>query len=284
MDTMRYRLNLRTMARAGLAACLVLAAVAAPLSSGHAQGTLDRILRDKKVRIGWSAYEPLEWRDPKTQELSGYMVEAIRAIFAEVNVQPEFVEVNYATLVASIQSGDIDMSIVDSFITVKRAAAVAYTQPIGFNGSMFLVRADETRFKTLEDLNKPSVKIASLLGGSGQDFIRRFLPNATPIAVNTGNKAAPFLEVAAGRADAGLNDAWTAKHYMEAQPGLKALFDKPVGVRPTAWIVNKGNTDLLNFINSSLNVILLDGEFQAMAAKYPAIGEFTMQRNLIPFP
>lgn len=265
-------------------AALLLLAVAAPLASARADGTLDRILRDKTVRIGWSSYEPLEWRDARTDQLSGYLVDAARAIFAAIHVVPEFKEVNYATLVASIQSGDIDLSIADAFITIQRASAVAYTQPIGFNGEAILVRSDDTRFKTIADLNKPGVRIASLLGGSGQDFIRNTLPNATPIAIDTANKAGPFMEVAAGRADAGMNDIWAARRYVAAQPGLKLLTDKPIDVRPTAWIVKQGNTDLLNFLNTALTLLQTSGRLRAMAAKYPPSGHYLPDYSFSPVP
>jgi polar amino acid transport system substrate-binding protein len=263
---------------------MVVVASAAPLSTANADGVMDRILREKKVRVGWSPYEPLLMRDSKSGELRGYFFDLARYIFKEIDVEPEFREVTFANLVASIQSGEIDLSIADTFITVKRAAVVDYTRPILFLGSRFLSRADETRFKTVSDLNKPDVKIAALLGGSAQDFIRRNLPQAQMIALSTTNKTAPFLEVESGRADVALNDSWAVERFVAAQPTTKPLFDRPLAVRPTAWIVKRGNYDLLHFLNASLDTAILSGLLQEMASKYPPSGQFQYEVKIVPFP
>jgi ABC-type amino acid transport substrate-binding protein len=272
------------MKHKALALVALFVASVAAVPDAAAQGIMDRILREKKIRVGWSAYEPLLMRDPKTGELSGYFFDMARYIFKEIDVTPEFTEVTYANLVAGIQSGEIDLSIADSYITVKRAAVVDYTRPILFLGSRFLGRADETRFKTLSDLNKPGVKVAVLLGGSAQDFIRRNLPNAQMVSLNTTNKTAPYIEVASGRADAALNDSWSVERFAASQPSTKPLFEQPFDVRPTAWIVKRGNYDLLSFINSSLETIITSGLFREMASKYPPSGQFHQEIRIVPFP
>ncbi len=258
------------------------AGVAVP--AAQADGTLDRILREKKIIVGFSLYQPLIMRDVRTGELSGYFVDALRYICQEIDVKPEFREITFANLVASIQSGEIDLSIADSIITIKRAAAVDFSRPLLFLGNMPVVRKDETRFKTIEDINKPGIKVASLLGGSTQDFIKRFLPNVTPIALNTTNKSAAFMEVASGRADVGFNDVWAARQYVQQDPSTKMMLDQPIDVRPTGWVVKRGNTDLLNFINTSLDVLILSGQLREMAAKYPESGQYIADVTLKPFP
>jgi ABC-type amino acid transport substrate-binding protein len=266
---------------AGLMVAIFASAALAP--AANADGIMDRVLREKKIRIGWSQYEPLLMRDAKTGELSGYFFDLAKYIFKEIGVTPEFREVTFANLVASIESGEIDLSIADTFITVKRAAVVDYTRPLLFLGSRFLSRADETRFKTLSDLNKPDVKIAALLGGSAQDFIRRNLPKAQMIALSTTNKTAPFLEVESGRADVALNDSWAVERFAAAQPTTNPLFE-PLALRPTAWIVQRGNYDLLHFLNSSLDTAILSGLLKEMASKYPPSGQFQYEVKIVPFP
>jgi polar amino acid transport system substrate-binding protein len=136
----------------------------------------------------------------------------------------------------------------------------------------------------VSDLNKPDVKIAALLGGSAQDFIRRNLPQAQMIALSTTNKTAPFLEVESGRADVALNDSWAVERFVAAQPTTKPLFDRPLAVRPTAWIVKRGNYDLLHFLNASLDTAILSGLLQEMASKYPPSGQFQYEVKIVPFP
>ncbi|MGV6875240.1 substrate-binding periplasmic protein [Pseudochelatococcus sp. B33] len=262
----------------------VVALAMASVSTAQAQGILDRIQRDKVVKIGYSLYPPLIDRDPKTGEMTGYFVDAANYIFGELGVKIEYSELSFANLIASIQSGAVDLSIADSFMTVRRAAAIDFTRPLLFVGESFVVRKDEERFSQIEDLNQPEVKIAVLQGGSGAEFVRRALPNAQLIELNTTNKAAPFLEVAAGRADAGLNDSTAAKRYLEQDPNAKSLLKEPFNIHPSAWVVKKGEADFLNFVNASLNYLIFSGKFQEMAAQYPDSGQYIVKSELVPFP
>src|SRR5690348_12888576 len=96
------------MKRFVIAALAILAAWS--IGTAHAQ-TMDRILSAKKVKVGFIPSPPSTIKDPKTGDLSGFYVDAVRLVFKQVNVEVEFVETTWANFAAGLTSGQFDLSI-----------------------------------------------------------------------------------------------------------------------------------------------------------------------------
>jgi polar amino acid transport system substrate-binding protein len=223
-------------------------------------------------------------KDLKTGEVIGYYVDGLRYIFQSVHVEPELIETTWANFAAGLQSGQFDMSIAGTFATIQRAASVEFTRPIFYLGYSAIVKKDDTRFKTLSDFNREGIKIAVLLGGAAAEYVKEHFPKATMITLATGEFTAPFVEVSAGRADVGIEDASQARRYAAQQPGVTDLFqDNPYNVLPIAWTVKRGNQDLLNFLNTSIEYMLFTGKWEKMSEKYGATGRYIEKPELVPF-
>lgn len=263
----------------------MLAALVAPASTLPANAqVMDRILRDKSVKIGYIPSPPGTIKDPASGEVKGFYVEGVRYIFKTIGVEPIFVETTWANFAAGLQSGQFDFSMAGTFATVQRAAAVEFTRPIHYLGYSAVVKKGDERFKSLADFNKEGLKIAVVQGGAGQEYVRENFPKATIVALGTGNLTAPFIEVSSGRADVGIEDAWQARRYVSQQSGVTDLFqDSPYNLLPIAWSVKRGNQDILNFLNTSIDFLLLTGRWERMAAPYGATGRFQDKPSLSPF-
>jgi polar amino acid transport system substrate-binding protein len=249
-----------------------------------ASQVMDRIIKDKTIKVGYIPSPPGTIKDPASGEVKGYYVDGLRYIFKAIGVEPVLVETTWANYAAGLQSGQFDMSIAGTFATIQRAAAVEFTKPIHYLGYSAIVKKGDERFKTLADLNKKDIKIAVVQGGAASEYAKENFPLATLVTLSTGNLTAPFVEVSAGRADVGIEDAWQARRYAEQQPGVTDLFQSnPYNLLPIAWSVKRGNQDLLNFLNSSIDFMLLTGRWERMANAYGMTGRFYDAANLKPF-
>lgn len=245
---------------------------------------MDRILKEKKIRIGYIPSPPGTIKDPASGEVKGFYVDAARYIFNSIGVEPVLVETTWATFAAGLQSNQFDVSIAATFATLKRATAVEFTKPIHYLGYSAIVKKGDERFKKLSDFNKKDVKIAVVQGGAAQEYVREAFPLANVIALGTSNLTAPFVEVSAGRVDVGIEDASHARRYAAQQPGVIDLFQaNPYNTLPIAWTVKRGNQDLLNFLNSSIDFMLLTGRWERMADAYGMTGRFYSRPQLEPF-
>src|SRR5579871_2974035 len=95
--------------------CVLVLLLAAPIFASTADPAgaqmMEKILRDKKVKIGYIPSPPGTIKDPATGEVTGYYVEGVRYMFKSINVEVEFVETTWATFIAGLQSGQFDFSI-----------------------------------------------------------------------------------------------------------------------------------------------------------------------------
>ncbi|MBN8992251.1 MAG: amino acid ABC transporter substrate-binding protein [Rhizobiales bacterium] len=249
-----------------------------------ASQVMDRILKEKTIKVGYIPSPPGTIKDPATGEVKGYYVDGLRYIFKAIGVEPVLVETTWTNYAAGLQSGQFDLSIAGTFATVQRAAAVEFTKPIHYLGYSAIVKKGDERFKTLADLNKKDIKIAVVQGGAAHEYVKESFPLANVVALGTSNLTAPFVEVSSGRADVGIEDAWQARRYASQQPGVTDLFQSnPYNLLPIAWSVKRGNQELLNFLNRSIDFMLLTGRWERMANLYGMTGRFYDAPDLKPF-
>jgi polar amino acid transport system substrate-binding protein len=261
---------------------MVALALAWGMGAADAQ-TMDRILSEKKVKIGFIPSPPGTIKDPKSGELSGFYVDSVRLIFKQVNVEPQFVETTWAAFAAGLASGQFDLSIAGTFATVTRAAAVEFTKPISYLGYSAVIKKGDTRFKDLSDLNREGIKIAVIQGGASVDYAKENFPKATLVTISGGNLLAPFVEVSAGRTDVGIEDAWQARRYSREHPEVTDLFDgRPYNVLPIGWSVKRGNDDLLKFMNTAIDWLMINDRFQKIAAGYGETGRYLAKIEYVP--
>jgi polar amino acid transport system substrate-binding protein len=272
------------LSRRWLLGALVAAVVAAAPATGEAR-ELQEIIDSGTLRVGFIPSPPSTIKDPMTGELSGIYVDGVRAIAELMGIELEFVETTWGTFSAGLQADQFDLSIGGTFATVKRAMAVDFTQPLFYLGYGALVRADEDRFQTLEDMNDPDVRIATVQGGSAEDFVRRNMPEAELVTLATGNLTAPFVEVISNRADVAIEDTFTIDQFVAQQPGAKNLYsDNPYNFTPISWAVAKGNRELLSVIDAGIDIIMANGVWDDLARPYSAGGRYIDAPNFAEFP
>ncbi|MBV9527839.1 ABC transporter substrate-binding protein [Sphingomonas sp.] len=240
-------------------------------------------MSDKKIKIGYIPSPPGTIKDPKTGEPGGFYVDAIRLIFKQVNIEPEFIETTWGNFVAGLQSGQFDLSIAGTFATVGRASAVEFTKPISYLGYSAVVKTGDSRFKSLSDLNRSDIKIALIQGGASVEYAKENFPKAQLSLLATGNLLAPFVEVSAGRADVGIEDAWQAHRYAKEHPEVTNLFEgHPYNVLPIAWSVKRGNEDLRLFMNTAIDWLMINDRFQKLASAYGETGRYLLKTEYVP--
>ena len=62
---------------------------------------------------------------------------------------------------------------------------------------------------------------------------------------------------------------YTVNNFVKQQPSIKNLYyDHPFNFTPVAWAVSKGNVDLVNVINTGINILTLSGRYDDMARPY----------------
>lgn len=193
----------------------------------------------------------------------------INEIGRQSNLKIDFVETTWATFAASLANGSFDVSIVPSYITIQRANAVSFTRPISYLGNSAIVRSDDTRFKSVFDLDKPGVKVSVLQGEQGDDFARVSLTQATISTLSGGDQNLVYTEVLTGKSDAALGDIASISAFLSKNPGVKNIASgTPYSVLPVSWAVRYPDQAMRSFFDSAIEYLHGNGVMDSVHKKW----------------
>lgn len=248
-----------------------------------AQSTLDTMMKNRKLNICWINYPPGQYRDAATGELQGYYFDIVKDILSQINVEPNFIQSEWATFVAALQARQCDMSIAGTLMTVTRAAAVGFSRPIFYLSSHLVVAKDNTTITSVDDLRKAKeARVAAVQGTSAHIYATRNLPDAKVIALSSRDPSSPLLELAAGRADAAVSDAWLAEKFANEHPNaIKILtMNKTFNQEGVGWVFRKDDHEIRNFFDIALEKLRMNGTIDAYVRKYPESGRYVTEDRI----
>lgn len=236
-----------------------------PRSGFCAESTLEKIMKSGKIKVGCVVSASTK-KDPVTSEYTGYSPDAIRWVFSQIKVQPEFVDSTWANFAAGLQSGQFDLSILGTFADVARGSAVIFTKPYIYLGTGAVV-LKTSKIRTLEDMKKPGVRVSLTQGTSQHRWAQENLPQGQYV-ISTALSEVRLMDVVAGKADVGLADSGITYNFVRAHPESLNLFeDRPLDLMPICWSVRKGDYEFLHFMNNAIDVLHSTGRFKQLMIK-----------------
>ena len=171
------------------------AAAQTTASSGASSGeaTFDRIRRTGVLRIAaLPGEQPFFRKDLATGEWHGVGIEMARSIAGALGAKLDYVESTYANSVLDLQSNKIDLAFALN-PTPQRALAIGFTEPYYLH-PFGLVARKGFAAKTWDDLNKPEVRVVSLIGALSDNLLARYAPKATVIGAKAGDDAVLLMQ------------------------------------------------------------------------------------------
>jgi polar amino acid transport system substrate-binding protein len=180
---------------AAVAAVLRDTAVAHPAQE---ESTIDRVRRTGVLRIAVLPGEaPFFRKDLTTGEWSGAALDMARSIAGTLGVKLAYVEGTYASSVLDLQANKVDLAFALN-PTPMRALAIGFSRPYFMNPISYLSRPSFDA-RTWADLNRPEVRVVSLIGSSSDPLLAHYAPKAQVIGAKDGDQAVLLMQ--SGRAD-----------------------------------------------------------------------------------
>jgi polar amino acid transport system substrate-binding protein len=174
------------------------AAAAQTSTSSGAEATSDRVRRTGTLRIAALPGEmPFFHKDLASGEWSGVAIDMAKSIASALGAKLEYVESTYGNSVLDLQANKIDLAFALN-PTPQRALAIGFTRAYYQHPFGYVARRGFAA-KTWEDLNKPEIRVVSLIGSLSDVLLARYAPKAQVIGARAGDDA--ILLMQAGRAD-----------------------------------------------------------------------------------
>lgn len=254
-------MNKRMMGLALFVALLMLAGVACKGEDQQkltSESALEQVLKRETLKVGMSTFVPWAMKD-KTGKLVGFEIDVATRLAEDTGVKVEFVPTNWDGIIPALLSGKFDVIIGGMGILPSRNLKVNFTIPYETSGMSIVANKELAgNFKTLEDFNRPDVKIAVRLGATPVAAAEKFMPKAQLIKFDDESKA--IQELLNGRAHAVIASAPMPAFQALKYPDklflpLKETFTK----EPIGFALKKGDVDTLNYFNNWITVRQADG-------------------------
>lgn len=230
---------------------------------------LDQIRKRGVLKVGITGdYYPLSYLDPRTGRYTGFDAELSRDLAESLDVNIEYVETSWPTLMDDVLAGKFDLAI--SGVTINEARKEKALMSDGYfeNGKTILCRTEDAgKYTGLEAINQPEVRVMINPGGHNEQFARENLPDVTLI-IHDANLEIPGL-VVGGEADIMITEIVEAGYYIGKEARLAApLINKPFTHGELGILMQKGSEDLLNYVNDFLQKEKKSGRLEELASKY----------------
>jgi|GEM_PF-511888 len=243
-------------------------------------GVLKEIKKNKIIRVGYGGFPPYTIVNPDANDndevVSGYSVDLMKEIaaLAEPEIKIEWVQFSWETIQTELGSGKFDMIVDPVYQTVPRALEFAFAKPYAYFGiAVGVVKKDDNRFHVFKDLNRPDITVSLAKGWTSTEYAEKNLskPKFNIIPV-TGDAFNQLDDVILGRADVALNDVPTVIQYVNAhRDKVKAIFlEAPPSSVPGGFVVQQKNKELLEFLNTSIDILIADGTLERLDEKWKA--------------
>ena len=236
-------------------------------------GKVAEIVERGTLLVGTTGdYRPLSFCEPDGTYW-GFGIEVAKEIANRLGVETVFIKTSWPTLTADVlaEPQTFDLAIGGITITDARRETMLMSDGYLANGKTILCRASESdRYKTLADIDKPEVRVMVNPGGLNEEFANANLPHAT-IIVHQQNEEIPTL-IAEGVADVMITEITEAPWYVQTDTRLAApLLNEPFTHGEIGVLMQKGQEDLLQMVNNTIQKMKTDGTLRRLHEKYGLI-------------
>lgn len=261
-------MKLKHLKKCLAAAFITVIGGALPATAQSSGSDMDRILKEKVVRVGAVEAYPSYRQDLATGEWEGIYPEIVTALFGSINIEVEFVPTEWGTAAAGLQSGRFDL--IGGFSArPQRALVVAFTDPV-FKVPVGLAATSEEnveRAKSWEALNTPEVRIAVADGSATMRMIEKVIPNATYVPVKAEDAA--IMQLESDRVDYFASTESSLTLYGRSRNDtVTVIYPEPRIGQNSTFALRKGEHELQEWLSVSLGALVADGTIPAIRAKY----------------
>jgi cystine transport system permease protein len=217
------------------------------------------------VRVGTEGvYPPFSYRDPDTNELTGFDIDVVKAVAEEAGWDLKFVEAPFDSLFPALDSNRIDVIANQVTINPEREARYLFSTPYTYSHGVIVTAADNDDITTLDDLE-------------GRTTAQTASSNWAQVAKDAGAKVqyvqdfGPGVELLIqGRVDAIVNDNIAVLDYLATSGTDKVKIAGDAGdeILEQALTFRKSDEDLRQQADDAMKALTDDGTLAKISDSY----------------
>jgi ABC-type amino acid transport substrate-binding protein len=219
--------------------------------------------QSNKVLMSTNAqFQPFEYYSGK--KIVGIDVEIANKIAAKLGKELEIRDVEFDSLPNELSSGKCDFVAAGMSITDERKKNMDFSEPY-FDATQSIIVLKDSQIKSRTDLNGKTVGVQQGTTGDNYCTDEKKTADIHVKTVKRYNKGSDAIsDLIAGRLDAVVIDDFPAQKFVEKNSDKIIKLNDALTVEKYAIAVKKGNTELLNTINSVLEEMKSNGEIDKL--------------------
>jgi polar amino acid transport system substrate-binding protein len=233
----------------------------------QAESTLDRILKEKKIRVTIDVGNPPFGILDKDGQPDGSDVAVARQMAKDLGVEIEFVQVPSTGRIPALLAGRSDVTIASISVTADRAKVVMFCNPDGAL-SIVIFGPQSVAIKTPADLVGKRIGITRAT--LEEATVPKMAPPGTDI-VWFDEIGATIQALLSGQVDAVAMTSFAGKAVADGNPDKKIETKLNVTTAYYAPIVRPGDFELRRWINTWIFLNTQNGTLAAIYKKYTGL-------------
>ena len=213
------------------------------------------------VYVGTNAeFAPFEYLEKN--QVVGFDIDLLNAISKETGIEFKVKDMAFDGLLPALQTTKVDMVIAGMTATPERKKAVVFSKPYFKAKQVVITKGVDKSLKSFNDLS--TKKVGVMLGFTGDTVVSAI----KGVKVERFNAAyAAIMALAQNKIDAVVLDSEPAKKYT-ANSKQFSIANIPAAEEDYAIAFRKNDTALVQKINSALDKIKANGEYDKILKKY----------------
>lgn len=212
------------------------------------------------TEAGFAPYEYMEG-----DKVVGIDMDIAKAIADELGMELEIKNMDFDGALIAVQQGKVDLVAAGVSVDPERAKVMDFSVDYVNSIEVVVVNKENPMVANLEDLNG---KIVGVQQGNIADNWVSNKENATPSEIKRYTKFVQAAEdLKNGKIDCIVMDQYPAEELVGANDTLTIL-DGTLFEDKYAVAVQKGNTDLLDKVNTVINKLIEDGKIEEFTANH----------------
>ena len=216
--------------------------------------------KEKIIMVTEAGFAPYEFYDG--EEIVGVDIEIAKKIAEKTGKELEIKDTDFDSIINEVKTGKADFAAAGLSITEERLQEVDFSVEYAVSKQVIVVK-DESTVESIEDLN--GKKVAVQLGTIADLVLSDEYPDIELVQHKKYLLAVEDLK--ADKVDAIVLDSLPAEEIINKNSELKIL-EKELLTDKYGIAVQKGNTELLNDINTVLQELMDNGKIQEYTVKY----------------
>jgi polar amino acid transport system substrate-binding protein len=210
-------------------------------------------------------YEPFEFEDPDTGEMTGFDMELVREIASRLDMDMDVTVREFEGIWLAPAAGECDIVASAMTITEERAENALFSDPyFDAEQSLLVLTENADELSSLDDLEGGSIGVQS--GTTGEDYAEENAPDDADI-VSFTEEGPIFLALESGDVDAVLQDLPVNGYRAVQDPAFTVVETFATG-EEYGFAAAPDNDGLIDAINDALAEMREDGTYDEIHGEW----------------